>query len=151
MNNKVIIIAEAGVNHNGDIILAKKLIEEAAHAGADYVKFQTFKAKNLATKNSEKANYQKNLTDQKETQFNMLKKLEDREFFGAAREMEDSLWYAQIKSRGPELKAMMESAAESSQLPMPFASQQAASHKHEPQKFADPRLGSLLGHGFRSL
>lgn len=45
---------------------------------------------------------------------NMLKKLEDRDFFGAASEMEDSLWYAQIKSRGPELKAMMESAADQS-------------------------------------
>jgi N,N'-diacetyllegionaminate synthase len=72
----VFIIAEAGVNHNGSIDLAKKLIDVASAAGADAVKFQTFKAKNLATKSSEKANYQKNTTDQKETQFNMLKKLE---------------------------------------------------------------------------
>ena len=72
----VFIIAEAGVNHNGSIDLAKKLIDVASAAGANAVKFQTFKAKNLATKNLEKANYQKNTTDQKETQFNMLKKLE---------------------------------------------------------------------------
>jgi len=72
----VFIIAEAGVNHNGSIDLAKKLIDVASDAGADAVKFQTFKAKNLATKNSEKANYQKNTTDKKENQFSMLKKLE---------------------------------------------------------------------------
>tara|TARA_B100001173_G_C16021767_1_gene562412 strand:+ start:1706 stop:2701 length:996 start_codon:yes stop_codon:yes gene_type:complete len=73
---RVFIIAEAGVNHNGSINLAKKLIDAAFSAGADAIKFQTFTAKNLATKNSEKANYQKNLTNKKETQFNMLKKLE---------------------------------------------------------------------------
>ena len=72
----VFIIAEAGVNHNGSIDLAKKLIDVASLAGADAVKFQTFKAKNLATKNLEKANYQKNTTSQKETQFKMLEKLE---------------------------------------------------------------------------
>ncbi len=72
----VFIIAEAGVNHNGSVDLAKKLIDAASNSGADAVKFQTFKAKNLATKNSEKANYQKNMTSQKESQFNMLKKLE---------------------------------------------------------------------------
>ncbi len=72
----VFIIAEAGVNHNGSVDLAKKLIDVASNSGADAIKFQTFKAKNLVTKNSEKANYQKVLTDQKETQFDMLKKLE---------------------------------------------------------------------------
>ena len=72
----VFIIAEAGVNHNGSIDLAKKLIDVASYAGANAVKFQTFKAKNLATKNLEKANYQKNMTNKKETQFDMLKKLE---------------------------------------------------------------------------
>jgi N,N'-diacetyllegionaminate synthase len=72
----VFIIAEVGINHNGSIDLAKKLIDEASNAGADAVKFQTFKAKNLVIKNSEKANYQKNITNPKETQFNMLKKLE---------------------------------------------------------------------------
>jgi N,N'-diacetyllegionaminate synthase len=72
----VFIIAEAGVNHNGSVDLAKKLIDAASNSGADAVKFQTFKAKNLVTKNSEKANYQKITTNQEETQFNMLKKLE---------------------------------------------------------------------------
>jgi N,N'-diacetyllegionaminate synthase len=74
--NKVFIIAEAGVNHNGSIDLAKKLIDVAADSGADAVKFQTFKAQNLATLNAKKANYQKNYNHQKESQFDMLKKLE---------------------------------------------------------------------------
>lgn len=74
---KTIIIAEAGVNHNGSIDLAKKLIDAAKEAGADYVKFQTFKADNLVTKNSEKAAYQVRNTNNKEnTQFEMLKQLE---------------------------------------------------------------------------
>ena len=72
----IFIIAEAGVNHNGSINLAKKLIDAASNSGANAIKFQTFKAKNLATKNSEKANYQKILTNQNETQFDMLKKFE---------------------------------------------------------------------------
>ena len=55
MSNRVFIIAEAGVNHNGDINLAKKLIDVAAKAGADAVKFQTFKAQNLVSKNAQKA------------------------------------------------------------------------------------------------
>ena len=74
--NKVLIIAEAGVNHNGSIDLAKKLIDVAADSEADAVKFQTFKAENLATLYAKKANYQKNLTSQKESQFDMLKKFE---------------------------------------------------------------------------
>ncbi|MDB2580748.1 N-acetylneuraminate synthase [Candidatus Pelagibacter bacterium] len=73
---KVFIIAEAGVNHNGSIKIAKKLIDSAAEAKADAIKFQTFKAKNLVTKNSIKANYQKKNTDPIENQFKMLKKLE---------------------------------------------------------------------------
>ena len=72
----VFIIAEAGVNHNGSVDLAKKLIDVASASGVDAIKFQTFKAINLATKNSEKANYQKNTTNHKENQFDMLKKLE---------------------------------------------------------------------------
>jgi N,N'-diacetyllegionaminate synthase len=72
----VFIIAEAGVNHNGSIDLAKKLIDVASSAGADAVKFQSFKAENLTTRYANKANYQKNLTDQNESQFDMLKKLE---------------------------------------------------------------------------
>ena len=73
---RVFIIAEAGVNHNGSIELAKKLIDVASNAGADAVKFQSFKADNLVTKNAQKAIYQKKLTDLKESQFDMLKKLE---------------------------------------------------------------------------
>jgi N,N'-diacetyllegionaminate synthase len=73
---KVFIIAEAGVNHNGSIELAKKLIDVASESGADAVKFQTFKAENLATKNAKKANYQMETTDLRESQFQMLKKFE---------------------------------------------------------------------------
>ena len=72
----VFIIAEAGVNHNGSIDLAKKLIDVASNAGADAVKFQSFKAENLATKNAQKAMYQKETTNIEESQFHMLKKLE---------------------------------------------------------------------------
>ena len=72
----VFIIAEAGVNHNGSIDLAKKLIDVASASGADAVKFQTFKADNLATKKAQKAIYQKENTDKEESQFDMLKKLE---------------------------------------------------------------------------
>ena len=72
----VFIIAEAGVNHNGSIDLAKKLIDVASASGADAVKFQTFKADNLEKKKKKKAVYQKENTDKEESQFNMLKKLE---------------------------------------------------------------------------
>ncbi len=72
----VFIIAEAGVNHNGSIELAKKLIDAASDAGADAVKFQTFKADNLVSKDAQKANYQKETTDAKESQYEMIKKLE---------------------------------------------------------------------------
>ena len=74
--NKVFIIAEAGVNHNGSIELAKKLIDVASDAGADAVKFQTFKAENLVSKNAQKADYQKQTTNSEESQFDMIKKLE---------------------------------------------------------------------------
>lgn len=74
---KSIIIAEAGVNHNGDMIIAKKLIDIASDAGADYVKFQSFKAEKLVTPTAKKAVYQSiNLKDNDDSQFNMLKKLE---------------------------------------------------------------------------
>lgn len=72
-----IIIAEAGVNHNGSMELAKKLVDAASEAGVDYVKFQTFKTENLVSRSAPKAEYQrKNLTDGDESQFTMLKKLE---------------------------------------------------------------------------
>ena len=74
--NKVIIIAEAGVNHNGSLKLAKKLVDKALKAKADYIKFQTFKAESISTKNALKANYQKRTSSNSETQFQMLKKLE---------------------------------------------------------------------------
>jgi N,N'-diacetyllegionaminate synthase len=75
--SKVIIIAEAGVNHNGDIQLAKKLIDVAVEAGVDYVKFQTFKADKLVSREAKKASYQnKNINDGDDSQYNMLKKLE---------------------------------------------------------------------------
>ena len=74
--NKTLIIAEAGVNHNGSVDAAKKLIDAAVNSGADLVKFQTFKAETLVTTTAEKADYQKNLTDRSETQFEMIKKLE---------------------------------------------------------------------------
>ena len=77
MKNKVKIIAEAGVNHNGDINIAKKLIESAAISGSDYVKFQSFKADKLVTKKAKKAKYQKeNINDNDDFQYNMLKSLE---------------------------------------------------------------------------
>jgi N,N'-diacetyllegionaminate synthase len=77
MKKNVIIIAEAGVNHNGNYDYAKKLILEAANAGADYVKFQTFKADKIVSKTAQKAEYQKtNFKDGGDTQYEMLKKLE---------------------------------------------------------------------------
>ena len=72
----VLIIAEAGVNHNGDIALAKRLVDVAADAGADLVKFQTFNADRLATANAAKAEYQIRTTNEVETQHAMLRRLE---------------------------------------------------------------------------
>ena len=72
-----VIIAEAGVNHNGSLELAKQLIDAASVAGVDYVKFQTFKAENVVTKKAKQAEYQKkNIGDDNDSQFQMLKKLE---------------------------------------------------------------------------
>jgi N-acetylneuraminate synthase/N,N'-diacetyllegionaminate synthase len=73
------IIAEAGVNHNGNINLAKRLVDVAVQAGADAVKFQTFKAEDVVTKTAEKAEYQKKTTGPGESQFVMIKKLELKE------------------------------------------------------------------------
>ena len=73
----VLIIAEAGVNHNGDLDMARRLVDAAADAGADYVKFQTFKAELLVSASAKKAEYQqKNIGDNDDSQLNMLKKLE---------------------------------------------------------------------------
>ena len=71
----VVIIAEAGVNHNGSVKLAKQMIEEAARAGADYIKFQTFKPEKLVSKYAQKADYQKKTTGSQESQLQMLEKL----------------------------------------------------------------------------
>lgn len=77
MSKHTIIIAEAGVNHNGDLNLAKKLVDEAVDAGVDYIKFQSFKTEKLVSPNAKKANYQKvNINDGDDSQFEMLKKLE---------------------------------------------------------------------------
>jgi len=75
--SKTLIIAEAGVNHNGSIKLAKKLVEKAKEAGVDYIKFQTFKASKLVTKAAKQAEYQqKNIGNGEDSQYQMLKKLE---------------------------------------------------------------------------
>ena len=73
----VVIIAEAGVNHNGSMTAAKKLIDVAANCGADYVKFQTFITELGVTKKALKADYQiENTSNEQETQYDMVKKLE---------------------------------------------------------------------------
>jgi N,N'-diacetyllegionaminate synthase len=79
------IIAEAGVNHNGDIKLARQLVKVATAAGADAIKFQTFKSEKLATAQAPKADYQKQTTDSTESQLAMLKRLE------MSREMHEEL------------------------------------------------------------
>jgi N,N'-diacetyllegionaminate synthase len=86
------IIAEAGVNHNGNINLAKRLVDVAMKAGADAVKFQTFKAEDVVTKTAEKAEYQKKTTGAEGSQFVMIKKLEIEE-----RDFEELFDYAYRK------------------------------------------------------
>jgi len=77
MKDKVLIIAEAGVNHNGSLEIAKRLVDEASSAGVDIIKFQTFKAEKLVSKAAKQAEYQKkNIGNGEETQYAMLKKLE---------------------------------------------------------------------------
>lgn len=77
MTNHTLIIAEAGVNHNGSIELAKQLVDKAKEAGVDYIKFQTFKASKLVTKAAKQAEYQqKNIGKEGDSQYQMLKKLE---------------------------------------------------------------------------
>lgn len=75
-SKRIFIIAEAGVNHNGSLKLAKELIDAASEAGADAVKFQTFKAEELASRTAPKARYQKITTNVRESQLAMLKRLE---------------------------------------------------------------------------
>lgn len=76
MNRPTLIIAEAGVNHNGDLAMARQLIDVAADAGVDFVKFQTFSAERQVTKKAAKAQYQQARTGNTETQYAMLKRLE---------------------------------------------------------------------------
>lgn len=88
-----IIVAEAGVNHNGDIEMAHRMIEVAAESGADLVKFQTFTAEELVTRWAEKAVYQKQTTEATESQYDMLRRLE------LNRQMHESLM-AHCRERG---------------------------------------------------
>ncbi|WP_455388054.1 N-acetylneuraminate synthase family protein, partial [Petrachloros mirabilis] len=74
--DRVFIIAEAGVNHNGSLDIARQLAEAARDAGADAVKFQSFRAETLVSREAAKAAYQLRETDAKESQFDMLKRLE---------------------------------------------------------------------------
>jgi N,N'-diacetyllegionaminate synthase len=76
MKHRTLVIAEAGVNHNGDINVAKGLIDAASMAGADLVKFQTFNANRLVTRSAKKADYQNQTTDRNESQHEMLRRLE---------------------------------------------------------------------------
>jgi N,N'-diacetyllegionaminate synthase len=76
MIKRTIIIAEAGVNHNGELLMAKQLIDKAADAGADFVKFQTFSADRLVTRTAKKADYQTQSTASNESQYEMLRSLE---------------------------------------------------------------------------
>tara|TARA_X000000950_G_scaffold285861_1_gene392961 strand:+ start:723 stop:1742 length:1020 start_codon:yes stop_codon:yes gene_type:complete len=74
--NQILIIAEIGVNHNGDMILAKEMIDAAVQSGADAVKFQTFRAESLVSLGTPKVEYQKSTTSSDETHYEMIKKLE---------------------------------------------------------------------------
>lgn len=76
MMARAFIIAEAGVNHNGSLEMAKELVSRAAEAGADAVKFQTFRANSIISKHAQKAEYQKRTTSNEESQLEMVKKLE---------------------------------------------------------------------------
>ena len=78
--NHTFIIAEAGVNHNGNLKLAKKLIDISVDAGADAVKFQTFNADQVISKNVKKIDYQRKNFKDKDSQLNMLKKLELKDY-----------------------------------------------------------------------
>ena len=100
--NRVFVIAEAGVNHNGSLSLAKKMINVAVESGADAVKFQTFKAKSLVSKNARKADYQKQTTDALESQFDMIKKLEldveaHRQLISYCKEKNDNVFIYAIR------------------------------------------------------
>lgn len=93
MSNRVFVIAEAGVNHNGSLDLAKQLVDIAIDCGVDAVKFQTFKAETLVTKAAKQAEYQTTNTGKAESQFDMLKRLELSE-----EDHQDLILYCQEKN-----------------------------------------------------
>ena len=77
MKNKILFIAEAGINHNGKLSIAKKMIDIASKNKLDFIKFQIYKTENLIIPNTPKANYQKkNFSSFKKSQYDMLKKFE---------------------------------------------------------------------------
>lgn len=97
-NDKVFIIAEAGVNHNGDMNKAYQLIDAAVEAGVDAIKFQTFKAEALVSKKAVMAEYQKSNLGYEDSQYNMLKKLEipEKELYKLKKYAEDkgTMWFS---------------------------------------------------------
>ena len=94
MTDRCLIIAEAGVNHNGSLDMALQLVDAAAEVGADMVKFQTFRATELASQFAPKASYQKRSSDAAESQLDMLRRLEDA---GVAAAVLPSLFEEQIE------------------------------------------------------
>jgi N-acetylneuraminate synthase len=136
----VYVIAEAGVNHNGDLVTARALVERAAEAGADAVKFQTFDAKKLARSSAPKASYQKQTTDAKESQLEMLRKLE------LPRE-----WHAELQAHARSLKIEFLSTAFDTDsldflagLEMPFFKVPSGELTNGPLLWQFARLGKPL-------
>ena len=101
------IIAEAGVNHNGSLDMARQLVDVAADAGADAVKFQTFKTENVISRNAAKATYQVETTGDGESQFDMVKALELKDYETASDEMLNSKWARQVGERAVRLSKRM--------------------------------------------
>ena len=98
----VIIIAEAGVNHNGSVEIAKEMINEAKKAGVDYIKFQTFVPEKLVSKYAKKAEYQKETTGKENSQLEMLKNLALS--YNDFRELKD---YCDFLGIGPRLPSIL--------------------------------------------
>lgn len=113
--NKVLIIAEAGVNHNGDIAIARKLIDVASAVGADIIKFQSFKAEELVTQDAPKAKYQAVNTGKNDGQYNMLKQLEL-----TAYDLKELIRYAHSKNIACISTPFSEGCADEIAFLMPF-------------------------------